>query len=117
VFINFLLGKIKKLPWCEEFSTHDEITLIKELLLKLNKKNILSINSQPSVNGSKSTDSVVGWGPKNGYVYQKCYIEFFIGEENLKKLTDIINSNEEYSQTIVYQAVNLKGGIILILYT
>ena len=112
VFVNFLLGKIKKLPWCDEFTTQNEITKIIELLLRLNKKNVFSINSQPPVSSCKSNDPIHGWGPKNGYVFQKCYIEFFISEENLKKLIEILNSNN-YSDTIVYQAVNLKGGKLI----
>jgi len=109
IFIDFLNGKIKKLPWCEEFTTQNEISKIIDLLLKLNKKNIFSINSQPPVNGAKSTDPIHGWGPKKGYVYQKCYIEFFINPEKLKLLIELLDT-EEYVDTIVYQAVNLQGG-------
>jgi len=31
----------------------------------------VQINSQPSVDGAKSEDPALGWGPINGYVYQK----------------------------------------------
>jgi len=30
------------------------------------------------VNGAKSNDEKYGWGPDNGYVYQKAYFELFI---------------------------------------
>ena len=37
----------------------------------MNERGFLTINSQPAVDGVKSNDPVHGWGPKNGYVYQK----------------------------------------------
>ena len=43
-------------------------TIIDELI-KMNKSKLFTINSQPRVNGVKSTDPTYGWGPKNGYVY------------------------------------------------
>ena len=42
---------------------------------------LLTINSQPVANGVKSTDPVFGWGPSNGYIYQKAYYEFFVSEQ------------------------------------
>lgn len=29
---------------------------------------------------------MVGWGPRNGYVYQKAFVEFFVGEEEVRRL-------------------------------
>jgi methylenetetrahydrofolate reductase (NADPH) len=40
----------------------------------MNEYGFLTINSQPAVNGAKSEDKVFGWGPRNGYVYQKAFI-------------------------------------------
>ena len=37
----------------------------------MNELGFLTINSQPAVNGAPSDDKVFGWGPSNGYVYQK----------------------------------------------
>ena len=107
VFINYIEGKINKIPWCEETELSNEISLIKETLIKLNMKHIFTINSQPSVNGVKSQDKNVGWGPCDGYVYQKMYIEFFINKEHLKVLETIILN--DYPQ-IFYQAVNKQNG-------
>lgn len=53
------------------------------MLQTLNSNMLLTINSQPMVNGVKSTDSVFGWGPDNGYIYQRAYFEFFIPEQLL----------------------------------
>ena len=40
-------------------------------LISINRQGILTINSQPRVNGVRSTDPVHGWGNPGGYVYQK----------------------------------------------
>ena len=37
----------------------------------MNKYGFFTINSQPAVNGAPSDDKIFGWGPANGYVYQK----------------------------------------------
>ena len=106
IFVGFLEGKIKKIPWGELGDIKEETSHIQELLLKMNSKCFLTINSQPFVNGVKSSDPIYGWGPSdNGYIYQKMYIEFFIQKEQLDKLIPKISGNE----TILYQAINCKG--------
>jgi len=57
------------------------------------------------VNGAPSADPKFGWGPKNGYVYQKAYIEFFIPAELIGLLIEHLNKYE----MITYQAINNKG--------
>ncbi len=37
VFFNYIEGKIKKLPWCQEMELQSEIVYIKDLLLILNQ--------------------------------------------------------------------------------
>lgn len=108
VFIDYIQKKIKKLPWCEESELQNEITYISDMLVNLNKNGILTINSQPAVNGKPSDDKVFGWGPSDGYVYQKMYVEFFIEKNNLEKLTACMKN---YS-TISFQAVNNAGDKI-----
>jgi methylenetetrahydrofolate reductase (NADPH) len=108
VFINYIEGKIKRIPWCEETELETEIYLIKDILYELNKNKIFTINSQPAVNGKPSTDPDVGWGPNNGYVYQKMYIEFFIEKSKLDK---IVEKMQKYPM-ITYQAINKNGDII-----
>lgn len=52
-----------------------------------------------------SADAKFGWGPKNGYVYQKAYIEFFIPRELIYKLIEHLNQYE----MLTYQAINHAG--------
>ena len=60
------------LPWNDE-PLAAETSLMKEELLRVNRRGILTINSQPSINGKPSSDPVVGWGPGGGYVFQKVW--------------------------------------------
>lgn len=58
------------LPWNDE-PLAPETNLLKDELEKVNKRGVLTINSQPNINGKPSTDPIVGWGPPGGYVFQK----------------------------------------------
>merc|ERR1712054_202391 len=85
VFIGYLGGTVKQLT-------------------KYNQLGLLTINSQPRVNGALSTDPYVGWGPSHGFVYQKAYLEFFCSPESLEKLMRGIEA--EKLQFLSYTAVN-----------
>jgi len=106
VFSKYLKGEIKALPWCET-ALHAESSIIRERLININKQGFLSINSQPAVNSVPSSDKVHGWGPKNGFVFQKAYLELFISTEKLTKLEQAIQSDEYLS----YYAINKKGDL------
>jgi methylenetetrahydrofolate reductase (NADPH) len=102
IFVMFLEGKIKQIPWGESSDIKEETEDIKNLLILLNQNELFTINSQPALNGCKSNDTKYGWGPSNGYIYQKLYIEFFIEKEPMMKLISMLNNNEN----IMYQAIN-----------
>lgn len=70
LFARFCRGQLTSLPWSDQ-PTAKETTVISEQLAKLNEQGWLTINSQPRVDGAKSSDPAYGWGPKHGYVYQK----------------------------------------------
>lgn len=78
IFYCFITGTknkhgflVETLPWNEDLKS--ETNLIIEKLSTLNKHGILTINSQPNINGINSDDPQFGWGSSNGYVYQKVY--------------------------------------------
>jgi methylenetetrahydrofolate reductase (NADPH) len=108
VFINYIEGNIKKLPWCEESELQNEIIYIKDLLINMNQNGILTVNSQPAVNGKPSDDKIFGWGPSDGYVYQKMYVEFFIEKTKLEKLICIMKNYP----SVNFQALNNDGDSI-----
>lgn len=70
IFADFCRGRISTLPWSEGPAAA-ETSSISEPLALMNERGYLTINSQPAVDGEKSKHPVHGWGPKNGYVYQK----------------------------------------------
>ena len=70
LFSRFCSGELAALPWSDQ-PPASETSVISKQLAEMNKLGFLTINSQPAVNGIRSDDKVFGWGPSNGYVYQK----------------------------------------------
>lgn len=112
VFINYITQapnadgvKVTVLPWTEaETGVQPETSLISEQLVWCNENGILTVNSQPSVNGAPSTDPLVGWGKPGGYCYQKAYLECFMTAELSDKLIQIIE--REFPVRVNYHAIN-----------
>ncbi|KAL6884278.1 methylenetetrahydrofolate reductase [Trichoderma longibrachiatum] len=105
-FVQYLEKKIETLPWSES-ALSAEADPIKDDLVALNKRGLLTINSQPAVDGAKSNHPVHGWGPSNGYVYQKAYLELlmppYLLEEMIRRLDDFPN--------LTYYAVTKNGEL------
>jgi len=76
LFAKFCLGQLAALPWSDQ-APAIETSVISEKLARMNRLGFLTINSQPAVDGARSDDKVFGWGPSNGYVYQKVSIFTF----------------------------------------
>ncbi len=70
LFVRHISGDLEAIPWSEE-GLNEESIAIREELLKLNRKGWWTVASQPAVNGVRSDDKLFGWGPKNGFVFQK----------------------------------------------
>lgn len=80
LIIKYITGDLSCLPWSDD-PVGCEVLPIRERLVQLNSLGYLTTNSQPAVNGVKSTHPIHGWGPPRGYVYQKAYLELLIPEE------------------------------------
>ncbi|KAM5141602.1 methylenetetrahydrofolate reductase (NADPH) [Mantella aurantiaca] len=112
VFTSYISGNANKtghkvtcLPWNDD-PLAPETNFLREQLEKVNKRGILTINSQPNVNGKPSTDPVVGWGPSKGYVFQKAYLEFFASSEMVTALIKVL---KRYEPRVNYHIVNVHG--------
>ncbi|XP_010626453.1 methylenetetrahydrofolate reductase isoform X3 [Fukomys damarensis] len=112
VFAHYLSGepnqygyKVTCLPWNDE-PLAAETNLMKQQLLRVNRLGILTINSQPNVNGRPSSDPIVGWGPSGGYVFQKAYLEFFTSRETVEALLQVLR---KYELRVNYHIVDVKG--------
>ncbi|CAM4672359.1 unnamed protein product [Caretta caretta] len=99
--------KVTCLPWNDD-PLAAETNLLKEQLDKVNRRGILTINSQPNINGRPSTDPIVGWGPSGGYVFQKAYLEFFTSSENITALLKVLKM-KKYELRVNYHIVNVRG--------
>lgn len=110
VFVSFLSKSknpktdyvVDRFPWCEEATLAEETTVIADQLIKLNKRGVLTINSQPAVNGIPSEHPIFGWGPSSdGYIYQKAYLEFFIPTSMVGSLLTILRQYPRVSFHVV----------------
>lgn len=104
IFSSYLKGEINALPWCDK-EPGNETSIISDELIKLNENGVLTINSQPRVNGADSSDPTVGWGPAGGRVYQKAYLEFFCSEE----IVNTLWNNLKNFPSLSMHAINKKG--------
>lgn len=111
VFVCYLNGnenrhgyKVKELPWNQDELAAETLPFV-DKLAHINRHGILTINSQPNVNGAPSTDPVSGWGRPGGYVFQKAYLEFFTSEEIAMCLHEVL---QDYP-TVNYHIVNFSG--------
>lgn len=103
-FARHLGGEIDTMPWSEEALQPETLTIKNELLQLINK-GWWTVASQPAVNGVPSTDPVFGWGPKNGFVFQKPFVEFFVPNDEWQKLQSKLFEHPQ----ITYFAGNAKS--------
>lgn len=106
IFVRFLENKLDRLPWSESAITQ-ESEIIKDDLIDLNNRGFLTINSQPAINGAKSSHPVYGWGPRNGYVYQKAYLELLVSPTLIDEVIKRIETNED----LTYHCINKDGEL------
>ena len=106
IFIRYLEKDLSTLPWSESAIT-SEADPIKSELVDLNKRGLLTMTSQPSVNGEKSNHPIHGWGPSGGYVYQKAYLELLLAPELVPELIRRIDQDPD----MTFHAVNQAGDL------
>jgi len=105
VFVGFVEGTVPHLPWSET-GLALEAGAIRDALVQLNRNGLFTINSQPRVNAASSLDVTFGWGPPNGYVYQKAYVEFFTCAGAAKAIAACIDQSYP---SLSYMAANHAG--------
>lgn len=105
LFIAYCCGKISKMPWFDG-PLAAEAESIAPYLIKMNQLGFYTISSQPAVNDIPSSDSVYGWGPPNGFVYQKAFLEFFVSESVKNKLIELMPAYPD----LTYYVTNETNG-------
>lgn len=111
IIIQYLNGEVKTLPWSDG-PIGDDTAVMKDALIDLNRKGLLTLNSQPALSAVRSNDKLHGWGPKNGFVYQKQYLEFLVHKDRAKNLlTKVESHNAKNPQSVItYYAVDKAGN-------
>lgn len=108
VFIDYLSNKIPQLPWVDT-PLDIETSLIQEQLFELNLRGWFSTASQPAVNACPSKDKIFGWGPPNGVVYQKAFVELFVPKNDWDNKIKPALSSQIANKTITYYLGDNKG--------
>lgn len=107
IFIRHLEGSIDAIPWYDQ-GLSAETAFIQEELIQLNERGYLTLASQPATNGSLSSDKIFGWGPKNGRVYQKAFVEMFVYKQQWENV--LKPKLEHYGRLIVSYYVGDSQG-------
>ncbi|KAI5924291.1 methylenetetrahydrofolate reductase-domain-containing protein [Camillea tinctor] len=107
LFVRHLKGELSAIPWSEE-EFNEETGTISTELLQLNSKGWWTVASQPAINGIRSSDPTFGWGPQNGFVFQKAFVEFFIPSAAWKVLHEKLQSSEVQG-SVCFFAANAAG--------
>ncbi|AEO62688.1 uncharacterized protein THITE_2107143 [Thermothielavioides terrestris NRRL 8126] len=110
IFIRHLRGELSTIPWSEE-SFSAETDQIRDRLVALNSKGWWTLASQPAVNGLPSSDPTFGWGPENGFVFQKAFVEFFLPSEDWKALEQKL-TRPEMKDVVCFYATNAAGDYV-----
>lgn len=105
MFLRYLHSKLATTPFSPEPLCPESLAIIRHLE-RLTKKNWWTVGSQPPIDGAKSSDEVVGWGPKGGYVYQKCFVEFFVEKADVDRIEKKIR--EQGDGWVDYFAANAE---------
>ncbi|CAF4593524.1 unnamed protein product [Rotaria socialis] len=99
-------GRVKivhHFPWKDE-DISPETNFIHDHLIKYNRKGILTISSQPAVNGKSSTDSIFGRGIKKWLCLSK---KFFTSEKKIPALRTVLKK----FPGVNYHFVNKSGEV------
>ncbi|KAJ3734036.1 methylenetetrahydrofolate reductase-domain-containing protein [Lentinula guzmanii] len=106
IFLQYLHSEINTTPFSSD-PIQNESRLILPHLQRLTEHGWWTVGSQPAVDGVHSSDPVVGWGPRTGYVYQKSFVEFFCTEEDVRMIEKKVA--EKGDGWVHYYAANSKG--------
>ncbi|KAI1468420.1 MTHFR-domain-containing protein [Daldinia caldariorum] len=110
LFVRHLKKELSAIPWSEE-EFNEETQMIADELVRLNRKGWWTVASQPAVNGLRSSDPVFGWGPQQGFVFQKAFVEFFIPSAEWRVLLEKLQSSE-VQDTVCFYAANAAGDFV-----
>lgn len=105
IFVRYLQGTMPCIPWCDCPILPETEGISKELV-RLNSRLGLSgdggsgngkgwwtVGSQPSVDGIPSSDPTFGFGPAQGYIFQKAFVEFFATANDMQAIAQRVDAH------------------------
>ncbi|PFH55437.1 hypothetical protein XA68_18310 [Ophiocordyceps unilateralis] len=110
IFVRHIRGELAAIPWSEE-GLMPESSTIQDRLVELNSRGWWTVASQPSTNGAPSSDATLGWGPANGFVFQKAFVELFLPAGDWRTLLEKLQRPETHDSVCFY-AANAKGDFV-----
>ncbi|KGQ10587.1 Methylenetetrahydrofolate reductase 2 [Beauveria bassiana D1-5] len=110
MFVRHVRGELSALPWSEEELLAESSTITTHLAA-LNRRGWWTVASQPAVNSVRSTDPTFGWGPANGFVFQKAFVEFFLSSADWASLKDRLQA-PGVRAVVCFYAGNAKGDLV-----
>jgi methylenetetrahydrofolate reductase (NADPH) len=111
LFVRHIRGELSAIPWSEEELLAESFS-IKPHLINLNRKGWWTVASQPAVNGQRSNDSTFGWGPTNGFVFQKAFVEFFLPAADWAVLQAKLRDDPAVRDSVCFYAANAAGDFV-----
>ena len=94
LFLSYLHSTISSTPFSPS-PLFEESRSILPHLERLTSRRCWTVFSQPAIDSVPSTDSVFGWGPAGGFVFQKCFVEFFADKNDVDLILDKIDARGE----------------------
>lgn len=85
IFLAYLDGISTSTPFSPEPLDRESASIV-SYLRKLVQKGWWTVASQPAVDALPSSDPIVGWGPRGGYVFQKAFVECFCEKSSVEWL-------------------------------
>lgn len=110
MFVKHVQGELTAIPWSEEELMAESSTITPHLAA-LNSKGWWTVASQPAVNGLRSIDKTFGWGPANGFVFQKAFLEFFLPSADWRTLHEKLTS-PAVRDVVCFYASNANGDFV-----
>ncbi|OAA66137.1 methylenetetrahydrofolate reductase 2 [Cordyceps fumosorosea ARSEF 2679] len=111
MFVRHVRGQLAALPWSVEEELLPESSAITPHLAALNARGWWTVASQPAVDGARSADETFGWGPADGFVFQKAFVEFFLPAADWAALRDRLRRDGTH-EVVCFYASNAKGDFV-----
>ncbi|KAF8599080.1 MTHFR-domain-containing protein [Ceratobasidium sp. AG-I] len=89
LFLSHLRNQAPTTPFSPTPLSLESVPILAHIT-SLTSRGLWTVASQPAVDAAPSNDLVVGWGPRDGRVFQKSFVEFFAPRKEVEKLVEAV---------------------------